>query len=255
MSNILEIREGSILVLEFNRPEKKNALTLDMYRTVTRSLQQATRDSGIRAVLFRGNSDVFTAGNDLDDFLNHPPTDESSPAFTFLLTLSEFPKPVVAAVNGLAIGVGTTMLLHCDLVCAADNARFSVPFINLGLCPEGGSGMLLPAIAGYQRAAEKLMLGEPFTAVEAERMGFVNRILPAAEVSAFAMTWAQRLAAQPAKALSVTKMLLRQGHGQILRDQMQLEGQHFADLLTSAEAKEAFSAFLERRKPDFSKFN
>jgi enoyl-CoA hydratase/carnithine racemase len=175
--------------------------------------------------------------------------------FRFLRALAGFPKPVVAAPCGAVVGVGTTLLLHCDLVYAGDNARFSVPFAQLGLCPEAASSLLLPAIAGWQRAAEKLLLGEPFGADEAREMGIVNRVLPAAEAIGFARTQAAKLAALPASSLRETKRLMKRALGDAIPAQMAAEGQVFGRMLRAPEAREAFTAFFEKRRPDFSSFS
>ena len=247
-------RDGAFLVIEFNRPEKKNAITAAMYQLLADGLKQADTDPAVRAVLLKGRPDIFTAGNDLEDFMKNPPRDGASPVFQFLTHLAHATKPLVAAVNGAAVGVGTTMLFHCDLVYAGDNAKFSLPFATLGLCPEAASSYLLPLIVGYQRAAEKLMLGEPFLAAEAREMGFVNQVLPAAEVAAFALERAKKLAALPGSSIRTTKALMRNAHLKMVEAQMGEESVQFRQMLASPEAKEAFKAFFERRKPDFSQF-
>ncbi len=255
MSDIILGRDSGVLTIALNRPAKKNAITGAMYQAMADALQTADSDADVRVVLFQGNADIYTAGNDLEDFLKHPPAGSDSPVFQFLHHISHAKKPVIAAVAGAAVGIGTTMLLHCDAVYAADNARFSLPFASLGLCPEAASSLLLPALAGYQRAAEKLMFGEPFDAACAREMGLVNQILPAAELAAFAHARARKLAALPAGALRTTKALMRGAHLKAVEAQMAEEGAHFRSLLGSPAAKEAFTAFFERRKPDFSKFS
>ena len=256
MSNeILIARESGVLTITINRPERKNALTPAMYQTMADELAAAQEDAAVRAVLVRGHAEIFTAGNDIEDFLKSPPTLTDSPVGHFLKAIAVFEKPLVAAVAGAAIGVGTTLLLHCDLVYAADTATFSLPFAQLGLCPEAASSLLLQRVAGYQGAAEKLMLGEPFDAKEAQRMGFVNRILPAAEVDAFALQQAQKLAALPASSLRVTKQLMKRAAQHEIQTQMTDEAVHFAKMLLAPEAKEAFKAFFEKRKPDFRQFS
>ena len=184
---ILSNREGGILTLTFNRLDKKNAITRAMYTTLAEALEVATADDTVRVVVIQGDPTCFTAGNDLLDFLSNPPDmtpgAEPAPVVRFLDILRDFPKPLIAAVAGPAVGIGTTLLLHCDLVYAADNAAFSLPFVNLGLCPEAGSSLLLPQLVGYQRAAEKLLFGEPFSAEDALDMGLVNRVLPPSEGS------------------------------------------------------------------------
>ena len=245
----------SILRIRFDRAEKKNAITAAMYQTMAEALLAAEADAAVRVVLFEGSPAIFTAGNDLEDFLKNPPSGSDSPVFRFLTAISHAKKPLIAAVAGAAVGIGTTMLLHCDAVYAADNARFSLPFASLGLCPEAASSLLLPSLAGYQRAAEKLMFGEPFDAAEAREMGLVNQILPAAELAVFAYERARKLAALPAAALRTTKALMRGAHLKAVEAQMAEEGAQFRKLLASPAAREAFSAFFERRKPDFSTFS
>ncbi|MGH8780923.1 enoyl-CoA hydratase [Paraburkholderia sp.] len=246
---------NNVLTIAFNRPEKKNAITSAMYQTMADALVNAQSDKAVRAILIRGSIGIFSAGNDLEDFMKAPPVGEDAPVFQFLRAISSAEKPVVASVAGAAIGIGTTLLLHCDLVYAADSATFTLPFAQLGLCPEAASSLLLPRIAGYQGAAEKLLLGEPFDAREAHRMGFVNRLLPAAEVDAFALAQAEKLAALPASSLRVTKSLMKRASLHELHTQMSEEGMQFGKMLLAPEAREAFKAFFEKRKPDFRQFD
>jgi len=248
-------KEQGILTLAFNRADKKNAITAAMYQQLADALKDAENDSAVRAILFAGSAQVFTAGNDLEDFLKNPPNSKDAPVFRFLWEISHASKPIVAAVAGVAVGIGTTLLLHCDLVYAADNARFSMPFTQLGLCPEAASSLLLPNVAGYQRAAEKLLLGEAFGAEDAQQMGFVNRILSVDELLPFARQQATKLAALPAASIRVTKQLMKNNRGAATEAQMSSEIEHFARMLTAPEAKEAFTAFFEKRKPDFSRFS
>lgn len=248
-------RTHDVLTIAFNRAEKKNAITAAMYQTMADALVEAQANPEIRAVLIRGSAGIFSAGNDLEDFMKQPPVGENAPVFQFLRAISSAEKPLVASVAGAAVGVGTTLLLHCDLVYAADTATFSLPFSQLGLCPEAASSLLLQRVAGYQAAAEKLMLGEPFDAREAQRMGFVNRLLPAAEVDAFALQQAQKLAALPASSLRITKQMMKRAAQHEIQTQMTEEAVHFAKMLLAPEAKEAFKAFFEKRKPDFRQFN
>jgi enoyl-CoA hydratase/carnithine racemase len=247
-------KQDGILTIAFDREDKKNAITAAMYQQLADALKDAEADAAVRAILFCGKPKVFTAGNDLEDFLKHPPSDKDAPVFQFLWQISHAGKPIVAAVAGAAVGIGTTLLLHCDLVYAADNARFSMPFTQLGLCPEAASSLLLPHIAGYQRAAEKLLLGEPFDATEAREMGFVNRVLPVDELLPFARQQAAKLAALPAASIRVTKQLMKKNRVTATEQQISIEVEHFARMLVAPEAKEAFTAFLEKRKPDFSQF-
>ncbi|HYW03529.1 MAG TPA: enoyl-CoA hydratase [Gammaproteobacteria bacterium] len=244
---------GGVLRITLNRPEKRNALSLDMYSAIADALERSESDPGIRAVVLGGTGDCFTSGNDLVDFLNDPPRGEDRPAARFLAGISRASKPLIAAVNGPAIGVGTTMLLHCDLVYAGTGARFQLPFVNLGVVPEAGSSVLLPALAGHQRAAELLLLGEPFDAETAHEVGMVNRVLPDEEVAELAMAVARKLAAKPPEALRLAKMLIKRSQTEAVREAMRVEGEHFTERLASAEAREAMQAFLERRQPDFSR--
>ncbi|MDH6149093.1 enoyl-CoA hydratase/carnithine racemase [Paraburkholderia sp. WSM4179] len=254
-TDILVERADAVLTISFNRPARKNAITAAMYQTMADALIEAQGDASVRAILIRGSAGMFSAGNDLEDFMKSPPVGETSPVFQFLRTLGSAEKPVVAAVAGPAVGIGTTLLLHCDLVYAADTASFSLPFTQLGLCPEAASSLLLQRVAGYQAAAEKLLLGEAFDAAEAHRMGFVNRVLPAGEVDAFAASQAAKLATLPASSLRVTKSLMKRASQQELQTQMTEEAVHFGKMLLAPEAREAFKAFFEKRKPDFRRFD
>jgi enoyl-CoA hydratase/carnithine racemase len=245
--------QDRILTIRMNRPEKKNALTGAMYTAMADALAKADRDPAVRVILITGTSDCFTAGNDIADFAAARPG-QASPAIQYLETLAATAKPVVAVVAGVAVGIGTTMLLHCDLVYAAAGARFQLPFVNLGLCPEAASSMLLPARVGYARAAQLLFFGEPFAADAALALGLVNQVFADAELSSSALAKARQLAEKPPSALRTTKMLLKSGAADTIKQAMAREGQQFAALLQGPEAKEAMAAFLERRKPDFSRF-
>jgi enoyl-CoA hydratase/carnithine racemase len=242
-----------ILTIRMNRPEKKNALTAAMYTAMTEALAQADHDPTVRVIMVTGTQDCFTAGNDLADFAAAKPG-QVSPAILYLETLASTAKPVVAAVAGVAVGIGTTMLLHCDLVYAASGARFQLPFVNLGLCPEAASSMLLPARIGHARAAQILFFGEPFAADAAADLGLVNQVFADSELSSSALAKARQLAEKPPAALRTTKMLLKIGTAEGIKQTMAREGQNFAALLQAPEAKEAMAAFMERRKPDFSRF-
>lgn len=252
--DILTNKANGILTITFNRPDKKNAITAAMYQIIADALKDAESDADVRVILITGKEEIFTAGNDLDDFLQNPPQSVESPVYQFIQALIHTTKPVIAAVAGPAVGIGTTLLLHCDLVYAAENARFSMPFAKLGLCPEFASSLVLPQIAGYQRAAEKLMLGEPFSAQEAYAMGFVNKVLPTAELLAFAQAQAAKLVALPASSLRATKHLMKSKHTAAINAQIEEESILFGEMLVAKEAKEAFIAFFEKRKPDFTKF-
>lgn len=253
MSLVLTSRDAGVFRLQMNRPEKKNAITRAMYAALADALAEAGGDDAVRVVLVTGASGTFTAGNDLGDFMDDPPRDESAPVFRFLRGISTFEKPLVAAVAGAAVGIGTTMLLHCDCVYAADDARFALPFVNLGLCPEAASSLLLPLVAGYHRAAELLLLGEPFDARRAEACDIVTQVVPADRLEATALATARKLAALPPAALRVSKALMKRALAPQVAAAMDAERDAFSARLRSAEAKEAFAAFFERRKPDFSR--
>jgi enoyl-CoA hydratase/carnithine racemase len=247
-------KQDGLLCIGFNRESKKNAITAAMYQAMADALLEAESDVAVRAILFLGSPQVFTAGNDLEDFLQHPPTDADSPVVRFLQCISQAGKPLVAGVCGSAIGIGSTMLLHCDLVYAADNAKFAMPFAQLGLCPEAASSLLLPQLAGYQRAAEKLLLGEAFGAEEALQMGLVSKVLPLTELESYARKQAAKLIALPASSIRVTKQLMKQHQQSAIEQQIFGEIEHFKAMLKSPEAREAMTAFFEKRKADFSRF-
>lgn len=253
---ILTEKNDQVLVVRINRLDRKNALNHEMYTALGDAIEAAHEDAGIRCVLFTGSEDCFTAGNDLSDFAEGLPGDfEESPVGRFLFLLASATKPVVAAVNGPAVGIGTTMLLHCDLVFAGTNTRFQMPFANLGLCPEGGSSLLLPSWIGRVRAAELLMLGGAFTAEDAYRLGLINRICEPTQTEAAALEACRQLAAQPPAAIRATKELLNRPTQGQLKDTLLAEGRLFGERLKSEEAAEAFNAFMEKRKPDFSRFS
>ena len=253
MSDILTHVEEGVMTITLNRLERKNSITSAMYGLLADAIEQAGKDPAIRVAVLQGHETVFSAGNDIGDFLNQPPAGTDSPVFRFLRGIAAFPKPLVAAVCGPAVGVGTTMLFHCDLVYAGDNAAFSMPFVNLGLCPEAGSSLLVPQMLGYHRAAEALLLGEPFMAEAALEVGLVNRIVPPTEANSVARLIAQKLAAKPAASLAETKRLMKKNTQQQVQAQMADEGASFSRLLGEPAAKEAFSAFMAKRKPDFSR--
>jgi enoyl-CoA hydratase/carnithine racemase len=252
IKEILSHLEGGVLTLTLNRLERKNSITVAMYEALADALAAAATDASVRVVVLQGHETVFSAGNDIGDFQNKPVPLGESQAGRFLNGIATFPKPLLAAVCGPAVGIGTTMLLHCDLVYAGDNAAFSLPFVNLGLCPEAASTMLLPRMLGYHRAAEALLLGEPFMAEAALEVGLVNRVVPPTEANAVAQAAARKLAAKPMGALAETKRLMKQGQQQLVAQQMAQEGASFARLLGEPAAREAFAAFMEKRKPDFS---
>ena len=245
---------NGVATIEIARPEKKNAITGAMYAAMATALDAAMADASVRAVLVTGQPGIFTSGNDIEDFMQRPPSSTESPAFVFMKSLIGCDKPVVAAVTGAAIGIGTTLLLHCDFVYVSDEARLAMPFTSLGLIPEFGSSLIVPQLMGNVRAAEKLLLGDPFTGADAVEMGIANAVLPAAEVVPHARRIAERFNALPPGAVRETKRLMRRGRSAALTETIGVEGSLFASRLQSPEAKEAFSAFFQKRKPDFSRF-
>jgi len=251
--NISVAVQERVLTIRMERPEKKNALTRAMYLGMIEALKQAQGDAAVRVVLITGAPDCFTAGNDLMDFASAKPG-ETTPALTYLEILAALEKPVIAAVGGVAVGIGTTMLLHCDLVYAATSSRFQLPFVNMGLCPEAGSSYILPAMLGQRRAAELLFFGDPFGAEAARDLGIVNEVCSEEELLVRANAAAQKLAEKPPTALRTAKKLLKQGSAGAIVEAMARETQQFATLLQGPEAREAMMAFMQRRKPDFSKF-
>jgi len=253
MSEIVTERSGAILRIQFNRPEKKNALTMNMYTTVADLLNVAAKDDGTRVVLLHGAGDSFSAGNDIADFLKNPPNADDSPQARFTDALMNFDKPLIAAVHGVAVGAGATMLTHCDFVYAAEHTTFQLPFVNLAVVPELGTSYSLPAELGYLAAAELVLLGLPFDARRAAELGFVTRIVPDASVLATAMEAAQRLAQLPAGALQASKRLMKRFSREQTAAAVKAENQEFASRVRSADAKEALTAFLEKRRPDFTK--
>ena len=252
---ILTHTQDAVLTLTMNRPSRKNALTLSMYEHLTEALQNAKEDAKIRAVVLTGAGDAFTAGNDLNDFMQSPPTSTDTPVFHFLKEILEFPKPLIAAINGAAIGIGTTMLLHCDLVYASENAIFQLPFIRLGLVPEAGASYLIPRLVGHRRAAELLMFGEKFDAKEALNLGLINEEVQHEQVLTRAQERACVLAQLPPEAMRQTKQLLRQPTQGLLQEVMLREGETFMQRLSSPETAEAIQAFFMKRPPDFSRFS
>ena len=252
MSDILSNQEGGVMTITFNRPQRKNSITSAMYTALAAAVEQAEAEASVRVLVFQGSESIYSAGNDIGDFLEHPPADLDAPVFRFLRALESISKPVVAAVCGPAVGIGTTMLFHCDLVYAGDNAAFSMPFVNLGLCPEAASSLLVPQMFGYHRAAEALLLGEPFYAEAALEVGLVNRVLPPSEVTGQAQAVARKLASKPLSALVESKRLLKQGQRDAVKARMAEEAASFGRMLREPAAREAFTAFVEKRQPDFS---
>jgi enoyl-CoA hydratase/carnithine racemase len=250
--DILIHTEAAVTTITINRVGKKNSITAVMYAALADALDSASRDAAVRVVVIQGHETIFSAGNDISDFLGTPPDHPQAPVFRFMRGISTFAKPIVASVCGPAVGIGTTLLLHCDLVYAGDNAAFSMPFVNLGICPEAGSSLLVPQLMGHQRAAEALLLGEPFMAETALEIGLINRIVPPAEANALAQRQAQKLAAKPLSSLIETKRLMKKGHAASVAERIEEEGASFGRMLSEPAAREAFTAFMEKRRPDFS---
>jgi enoyl-CoA hydratase/carnithine racemase len=245
-------RDGATYIIRFARPAKKHALTIAMYLRLNAALAEAAADKSVRCVVFGSTSDTFTAGNDLGDFMQNPPTGADSPVFKFIHTIATFEKPLLAAVDGKAIGVGFTMLLHCDFVYCTERAALVAPFVNLGLVPEAGSSLLLPARVGHVRAAEILLLGEPVDAKRAVALGLVNDIVAPEEVMARTLATSKKLAERAPTAIKLSKALMKDTTAVVAR--MKVEGDLFVQQLASPEVAEAIGAFFEKRAPDFSKF-
>ena len=253
MSDIVTERSGNILRIEFNRPSKKNAMTFAKYITMADLLNNAGKEDDVRVVLWHGAGDSFCAGNDLEDFLKNPMGPGDSPQSRLIDALIHFDKPIVTAVQGFAIGGGTTMLTHCDFVYAGESAKFQMPFINLALVPEFGTSYTLPARIGYLRAAELIQLGQLFEAQRAAELGMVTRVVPDQQLLATATETAQKLAEKPAGALQACKKLMRLPVRAQLEQAAKLENEEYAVRLRSADSKEALSAFFEKRKPEFNR--
>lgn len=252
----MSIRTGvvnGVATIEIARPEKKNALTAAMYTAMAEAITHAGTDASVRALLITGQPGVFTSGNDLEDFMQRPPAGPESPVYRFMQALLACEKPVVAAVTGAAVGIGTTLLFHCDLVYVSDEARLAMPFVSLGLVPEYASSLLMPQLVGHVKAAEKLLLGDPFSGEQAVEFGIANAVLPAAEVLPHARRMAERFNALPPAAVREGKRLMRAPLRAQIQAVMDAENQIFGERLRSPEAREAFQAFFEKRKPDFSK--
>ena len=245
MSQILAEQQGAVLVLKLNRAEKKNALTQEMYQTLASKINEAAGDFAIRCVVIASEGDSFTAGNDINDFANNPQMDEGSPVFNFLFAIHNFPKPLIAAVHGRAVGIGTTMLMHCDIVTANPNTVFSMPFVSLGLVAEGGSSYLFPRLVGHAKASEILLTGRNFTADEALQMGLINEI--SEDGFGAAMKFANTLAEQPPTAVINTKALLKSGSHEAINQVMRAEGELFRMAIDSDEAQQAFMNFLMKK--------
>ncbi len=254
--HIVTARDGAIVRLAFNRPEKKNAITAAMYAALADGIVAADRDDGVRAVLFESRGDMFTSGNDIADFMSGAatpgPGNEKPSVIRFLEAIASAEKPLIASVQGPAVGVGVTMLLHCDLVFASERATFHTPFVDLGVVPEAASSLLMPMIAGHQRAAEMLLAGRKIDAARAREFGFVNEVVAADALAETALAAARAIADKAPAAMKLTKMLMKGDRETILK-RMREEGAHFAAQLKSAEFQEAGMAFMQKRKPDFSK--
>lgn len=248
-------QDGHVLVVSLNRPDKKNALNLQMYQELAQALTDAASDPNVRVVLLRGEGSSFTSGNDLKDFLSNPPKDETSPVFGFLLGLVRFEKPLVIATRGHAVGIGTTMLLHADLVYAAADSVFKMPFTQLALVPEAGVSWLLPRIVGHTRAAELLLLSEPFTAQSAQSYGIVTEVVTEGDVDDVALSKAHALAALPPASVRASKKLLKDPVRDYLISVIRAEAKVFAERLASPELAEAIGAFFEKRPANFDRFS
>lgn len=247
MSEYIQInQEKHHTEIVINRPKKKNALTMDMYNTMTSALQIAKKDNSIRVVSFKGSEDCFTSGNDLADFVQNPPDSSQSPVILFLKEIINFSKPIVAAVDGLAIGIGTTMLLHCDFVYATPESSFRLPFVNLGLSPEAGSSYILPRMAGHQKASELLLLGEFFNVKNASDLGFITRIVSRQDLSDTVQGTVSKLIKQPVQALQLTKSLMRKPYQTALAEHFARESAAFAERIVSEEAMQIMQAFLKK---------
>lgn len=254
IAQILVRQEERICYININRPERKNALSLAMYGALADVITAANSDTSVRVLVLAGTTELFTSGNDLLDFMNEPNIHDNHPVVRFMTALHDSAKPVVAIVRGHAVGIGTTLLLHCDLVYAASDARMQLPFVNLGLCPEYASSYLIPRLVGPQKAAELLLLGEIFSGDDAAAMGLVNKALDSSELDAYAAAKISRLANQPPAAIKRTKALLKQANREAIQMALQAEFLGFAEGLHSEECKESVTAFFEKRTPDFSRF-
>lgn len=254
-AHVLTHLEDRVLTVRFNRPDKKNALTGAMYTALADAFNGANSNPDVRVVLIAGQPECFCAGNDMVDFLNNPPQGQDSPVVHFMRSLANIEKPVVAAASGIAVGVGVTLMLHCDLVYCGEQTKLNMPFTSLGICPEFASSYLLPRLMGHVRAAELLMLGEGFTAQKALEYGLVNAVLPNAEVEAVARSKALQMAALPPQAMRTTKMLLKKWGLPTINESVNFEAGYFMKMLLDPEAREAMTAFMQKRKPDFSRFS
>ncbi|MES2664186.1 MAG: enoyl-CoA hydratase [Pseudomonadota bacterium] len=252
---ILTEQHDDVLIIKFNRPEKKNAITSDMYRILTETLVNADQNPHIRAIILAGNGDCFTAGNDLQDFLHNPPIDSHSPVLKFLHALSTVKTVLIASIHGSTIGVGATILLHCDLVYAASNTKIRFPFVDLGLCPEAASSLLLPAMVGHLKASQAILLGDTLDAHTAHAWGLINEVVDPNDLPSKALQIAQKIAAKPAAALRLSKSLLKNSISGSITKCIDEEAAAFSERLKSVEAKEAMTAFFQKRAPNFKQFD
>lgn len=253
--HVIVSTDNGVMTVQLNRPEAKNALTVDMYKAINAAFDHASDATEVRVLVLKGSEDIFTAGNDLVDFMKNPAVTEDAPVYQFLFNLLEFKKPLVAAVSGPAIGVGVTLLMHCDLVLASDTAMLQMPFASLGAVPEAGSSILFPMMVGPQKAAEVFMLSEKINAEDAQRYGLISRVTPVTELNSETEKVCQQLANQPARALRESKRLLKAPYIDQLREHMKEELKAFSEGLQSPEAKEAITAFFEKRQPNFRQFD
>ena len=249
IDDIESTRDGATLIIKFARPAKKNALTIAMYQRLNALMAEAAKDASVKCVVFGSTSETFTAGNDLGDFMGSPPTGEDSPVFTFIKWLATFEKPLLAAVDGKGVGLGLTLLLHCDFVIATERTSLVAPFVNLGLVPEAASSLLLPKLVGHARAAEILLLCEPLSGAKAKEYGLVNEVVAPDQVLPRALAIAAKLGEKSPKALALSKALLKDTA--VVTERMKKEGELFVAQLASPEVAEAISAFFEKRKPNF----
>jgi enoyl-CoA hydratase/carnithine racemase len=252
MDEIITERSGSVLRVQLNRPAKKNAMTSSMYVTLADVFNDAAKDERVRVVLWHGAGDSFCAGNDLEDFLKDPPGPGKFPQARLMNALLDLDKPLIAAVQGAAIGGGTTMLTHCDFVYAGESAKFQMPFVNLAVVPEFGSSFSVPARIGHLRAAELILLGLPFDAQRALNLGLVTQVVPDQDLLATATETARQLAAKPAAALQASKRLMKRPFREQIKAAMATENEVFSAQVRSEDAKEALTAFLEKRRPHFN---
>ena len=249
MSEHVSVERGNgVLAITLKRPERRNAITVAMYAALADAIESASKDEAIRVITLRGDGEDYTAGNDLADFMQALPRDATDiPVWRLLRALARNTTPIVAAVHGNAVGIGTTMLFHCDLVLAEEGTRFLMPFVDLGLVPEAASSLLLPRLAGRRRAARYLLLGEPFGPDEAREFGLVSHVIPKGGLDGALEQTVATLLAKPAQALRLTQNLLRRGNAEEIVERMELENGHFSERLTSDEVRQAITAFFERK--------